>query len=120
MELSLKRRSRFATPTMALLFLAMLYSGAHGQVPVVGVSGAAGNKLREAMSQQDPEQKLRLLREAEPLFSDPVSKYSVLYPSLIDAYIKVDDLSDAAKAVDQMARGGTQGFTVSEARLSLA
>ena len=96
----------------------MLSGMAHSQS--VGVSGVAGTKLREAADQQDPAEKVRLLREAEPLFSDPVSRYSVLYPSLIDAYIKVDDLSDAAKAVDQMARGGTQGFTVSEARLSLA
>lgn len=96
----------------------MLSGMAHSQS--VGVSGAAGTKLREAADQQDPAEKVRLLREAEPLFSDPVSRYSVLYPSLIEAYIKIDDLSDAVKAVDQMARGGTQGFTVSEARLSLA
>jgi len=98
----------------------MLSGEALGQAPVVGVSGAAGNKLREAMSQQDPAQKLRLLREAEPLFSDPVSKYSVLYPSLIDAYLGVDDLSDAAKAVDEMAKAGVQGVTESDSRLRLA
>jgi peroxiredoxin len=98
----------------------MLSGEALGQAPVVGVSGAAGNKLREAMSQQDPAQKLRLLREAEPLFSDPVSKYSVLYPNLIDAYLRMDDLSDAAKAVDEMAKAGVQGVTESDPRLRLA
>ena len=90
-------------PVIALLLIAMLPRVLHGQAPVVGV---AGNKLREAMNQQDPAEKLRLLREAEPLFSDPVSKYSVLYPNLIDAYLGVDDLSDAAKAVDEMAKAG--------------
>ena len=72
------------------------------------------------MNQQDPAQKLRLLREAEPLFSDPVSKYSVLYPNLIDAYLGVNDLSDAAKAVDEMANAGVQGVTESDSRLRLA
>jgi peroxiredoxin len=107
-------------PAIAVLFAAMLYGDALGQAPGVGVSGAAGNKLREAMSLQDPSQKLRLLREAEPLFSDPVSKYSVLYPDLIDAYIGVNDLSAAAKAVDEMAKAGVQGVTEPDSRLHLA
>jgi len=117
MEFSLKYGCSFATPAIALLFMAILPGVSHGQAPVVG---AAGNKLREAMSQQDPAQKLRLLREAEPLFSDPVSKYSVLYPNLIDAYLGVNDLSDAAKAVDEMAKAGVQGTTESDSRLRLA
>jgi len=120
MKFSLKCGSRFAMSAFALLFIAMLSGETHGQAPVVGVSGAAGSKLREAMSQQDPAQKLRLLREAEPLFSDPVSKYSVLYPNLIDAYLGMDDTSDAAKAVDDMAKAGVQGVTESDSRLHLA
>ena len=117
MEFSLKYGCSSAMPAVALLFIAMLPGVSHGQAPVVGV---AGNKLREAMNQQDPAQKLRLLREAEPLFSDPVSKYSVLYPNLIDAYLGVNDLSDAAKAVDEMAKAGVQGVTESDSRLRLA
>ncbi len=117
MEFSLKYGCSFRMPAIALLFMAMLPGVSHGQAPVVG---AAGNKLREAMSQQDPVQKLRLLREAEPLFSDPVSKYSVLYPNLIDAYLGVDDLSDAAKAVDEMAKAGVQGVPESDSRLRVA
>ena len=84
------------------------------------MAGVAGNKLREAMSQQDPAQKLRLLREAEPLFSDPVSKYSVLYPNLMDAYLGVNDLSDAAKAVDEMGKAGVPVVTESDSRMRLA
>ena len=120
MEFNVKHRSWFAVSAVALLFAAMLSGDGYGQAPAVGVSGAAGSKLREAMSQQDPAQKLRLLREAEPLFSDAVSKYSVLYPNLIDAYIGVDDLGDAAKAVDDMAKAGVQGVTESDSRLHLA
>lgn len=103
--------------SVVLLGMAMSVA-AHSQS--VGVSGAAGNKLREAVNQQDPAEKLRLLREAEPLFSDPVSKYSALYPTLIEAYIQVNDLSDAANAVEQMAKGGAPKVTLSDVRLSLA
>ncbi|RSL15783.1 peroxiredoxin [Edaphobacter aggregans] len=117
MEFSLKYRCSLPIPALALLFMAMSPRVSHGQAPVVGV---AGNKLREAMSQQDPAQKLRLFREAEPLFSDPVSKYSVLYPNLIDAYLGVDDLSDAAKAVDEMAKASVPAVTESDSRLRLA
>jgi Peroxiredoxin len=117
MKLSLKYGCSFAMPAIGLLSIAMLPGVSHGQAPVVGV---AGNRLREAMNQQDPAQKLRLLRKAEPLFSDPVSKYSVLYPNLIDAYLGVNDLSDAAKAVDEMAKAGVQGVTESDSRLRLA
>jgi peroxiredoxin/predicted negative regulator of RcsB-dependent stress response len=117
MEFSLKYGCSSAMRSLALLLIAMLPGASHGQAPVGGV---AGNKLREAMSQQDPVQKLRLLREAEPLFSDPVSKYSVLYPNLIDAYVGVNELSDAAKAVDEMAKAGVQGTTESDSRLRLA
>jgi peroxiredoxin len=117
MECSVKFGCSFAMPAVALLFIAMLPGMADGQAPV---SGVAGNKLREAMSQQDPAQKLRLLHEAEPLFSDPVSKYSVLYPNLIDAYLGVNDLDDAAKAVDEMAKAGVQRTTESDSRLRLA
>jgi thiol-disulfide isomerase/thioredoxin/predicted negative regulator of RcsB-dependent stress response len=117
MKFTLKYGFCFAMPAIALLSMAMLPGVSHGQAPVAGV---AGNKLREAMSQQDPAQKLRLLREAEPLFSDPISKYSVLYPNLIDAYLGVDDLNDAAKAVDEMAKAGVQTGTESDSRLRLA
>lgn len=103
--------------SVVLLGMAMSVA-AHSQS--VGVSGAAGNKLREAVNQQDPAEKVRLLRDAEPLFNDPVSKYSILYPTLIEAYIQVDDLGDATSAVEQMARGGASKMMVSDARLSLA
>jgi peroxiredoxin len=117
MEFSVKYGCSFPMPAIALLLIAMLPGVSHGQAPVVG---AAGNKLREAMNQQDPAEKLRLLRDAEPLFSDPVSKYSVLYPNLIDAYVAVDDLTDAAKVIDEMAKAGVQGVTESDSRLRLA
>ena len=117
MEFSVKYGCSFPIPAIALLLMAMLPGVSHSQAPVVG---AAGNKLREAMNQQDPAEKLRLLRDAEPLFNDPVSKYSVLYPNLIDAYIAVNDLTDAAKAVDEMAKAGVQGVTESDSRLRLA
>lgn len=110
----------FASSAIALILAAPLLNRAHGQASAVGISAAAGNKLREAVSQQDPAQKLRLLREAEPLFSDSVSKYSILYPSLIDAYLGVNDQADAAKAVDQMATAGVQDVTEAETRLHLA
>ncbi len=117
MECSVKFGYSFAMPAAALLLVAMFSGVMHGQAPVAGV---AGNKLREAMSQQDPAEKLRLLREAEPLFSDPVSKYSVLYPNLIDAYLGVNDLDDAAKMIDEMAKAGIHGTTESDSRLRLA
>jgi peroxiredoxin/ABC-type cobalamin transport system ATPase subunit len=120
MQSNLKRGSSFTVSTIALLFIAMLSAVSHGQTPAVGVSGDAGTKLREAMNQQDPAKRASLLREAEPLFSDPVSKYSVLYPNLVDAYVRADDLSDAAGAIDQMAKGGVEGLTESEARVRLA
>jgi len=103
-----------------LLFAATLLSDAHGQTPVIGISGAAGNKFRDAMNQQDPAQKLHMLQEVEPLFSDPVSKYSVLYPNLIDAYLGVNDQANAAKAVDVMAKAGVRDTTEAESRLHLA
>ena len=120
MEFNVKHAFKFAVSPVFLLSLVAFTGAVHGQGPAIGVSGAAGNKLRDAMNQSDPAEKLRLLREAEPLFSDPVSKYSVLYPNLIDAYIRVNDLSDAANAIDQMVKGGVQGTTESDARLSLA
>jgi peroxiredoxin len=120
MEFGLKSRFRFAISPALLLSMAAFTGAVHGQGPAVGVSGAAGSRLREAMSQAAPAEKLRLLREAEPLFTDPVSKYSVLYPNLIDAYIQTNDLNDAASAIDQMVNGGVKGITESDARLSLA
>src|SRR5215469_7512697 len=120
MEFSLKHRFKFAVWPVLLLSLAAFTGAVHGQAPAVGVSGAAGSKLREAMGQANPAEKLRLLREAEPLFTDPVSKYSVLYPNLIDAYIQTNDLNDAASAIDQMVEGGVKGVTESDARLGLA
>ena len=110
----------FARSAITLLAVAMLSNFAHSQAPAVGMSGAASNKLREAMNQQDPQQRLRLLQEAAALFSDPVPKYSVLYPNLVDAYLGVNDLSDASKAVDEMAKAGVQNVTESESRLNLA
>ena len=118
MEFNLNCRSAFAA--LALVVISMLSGPAHCQAPMVGVSGSAGNKLREAMNQQNPEQRLRLLREAEPLFTDPVAKYSVLYPNLIDAYLELNELNDAAKAVDEMGKSGVQGSTEAESRLHLA
>ena len=120
MQYRLKFGRSFASLAIPLLFMATMSAPADSQAPAVGISGAAGNKLREAMSQQDPVQKLRLLREAEPLFSDPVSKYSVLYPNLIDAYLGVDDVSDAAKAVDEMAKAGVQDLMEANSRFHLA
>jgi peroxiredoxin/ABC-type cobalamin transport system ATPase subunit len=120
MQSNSKRGSSFTVSTIALIFIATLSAVSYGQTPAVGVSGAAGSKLREALNQQDPAKRAGLLREAEPLFSDPVSKYSVLYPNLVDAYVKADDLSDAATAIDQMAKGGVEGLTESEARVRLA
>jgi peroxiredoxin/predicted negative regulator of RcsB-dependent stress response len=110
----------FPGSAFALLFTATLLVHAHSQAPAVGISGAAGNKLRDAMSQQNPAQKLHMLQEAEPLFSDPVSKYSVLYPNLIDAYLGVNDQADAAKVVEEMAKAGVQDTTEAESRLHLA
>ncbi len=72
------------------------------------------------MNEQNPQQRLRLLREAEPLFTDPVAKYSVLYPNLIDAYLELNELNAAAKAVDEMGKSGAQGVTEAESRLHLA
>ena len=120
MQFRLKRGFRFAVLPVFLLCIAAVTGALHGQAPAVGVSGAAGNKLREAMNQADSVERLRLLREAEPLFSDPVSKYSVLYPNLIDAYIQTNDLNDAASAIDRMVNGGVKGIAESDARLSLA
>jgi thiol-disulfide isomerase/thioredoxin/predicted negative regulator of RcsB-dependent stress response len=120
MEFYLKHRFKFAAPPVFLLSMVALTGAMHGQAPSVGVSGAAGSKLREAMSQANPAAKLRLLREAEPLFTDPVSKYSALYPNLIDAYIQTDDLNDAANAIDQMVKEGGHGITETDARLNLA
>jgi peroxiredoxin len=120
MEFRLKRGFRFPVLPVFLLSIAAFTGAVYGQAPAVGVSGAPGNKLREAMDQTDPAEKLRRLREAEPLFSDPVSKYSVLYPNLIDAYIQTNDLNNAASAIDRMVNGGVKGITESDARLSLA
>ena len=116
----MKHSFKFAVSPLLLLSIAAFTGAVHGQGPAVGVSGAAGNKLREAMTQTDPAEKLRLLREAEPLFSDPISKYSVLYPNLIDAYIQTNDLNDAASAIDRMVNGGVRGLAESDARLGLA
>ena len=115
MQFRLKFGLSFAMP---LLFMAAFWIPAHSQA--VSVSGVAGSKLREAMSQQDPAQRLRTLQEAGPLFTDPISKYSVLYPALIDAYLAVNDLNDAAKAVDEMARAGVQDLTEANSRFHLA
>jgi len=120
MQFRFCRGGSFARLAIALLVAAMPSNSAHSQAPAVGMSGAASNKLREAMNQQDPAQRLRLLQDADALFSDPVSKYSVLYPNLVDAYLAVNDLSDASKAVDEMAKGGVQNVTESESRLNLA
>ena len=110
----------FARPAIALLIVVTLLGSAHGQAPAVGMSGAASDKLREAMNQQDPAQRLRLLKEANALFSDPVSKYSVLYPNLVDAYLGVNDLNNASNAVNEMAKAGVQNVTESESRLHVA
>jgi peroxiredoxin len=120
MEFILKPASILSKLSVVPLLIAMLSGIAHTQAVTIGVSGAAGDKFREAMNQQDPKEKLRLLREAEPLFSDPVSKYSVLYPSLVDAYIGVDDLPRSADALEQMAKAGVPEITESDARLHLA
>jgi peroxiredoxin len=120
MQYKLNFGPSFASLATPLLFMAALAVPAHSQAPAVGISGAAGNKLREAISQQDPAQRLRLLQEAGPLFADPISKYSVLYPALIDAYLVVNDLNDAAKAVDEMAKASVQDLTEANSRFHLA
>lgn len=118
MELRLNRRARFAISAVPLLVIAVLSCPA--QTATVGMSGPASNKLREAMSQTDPEKKLQLLVEAKPLFTDAESKYSTLYPILIDAYLAANDLNDAVRAVDEMGKASIQGSAEADSRLHVA
>jgi tetratricopeptide (TPR) repeat protein len=118
MNLRLDRHSRFAISAVNLLVIAVLSCAA--QTAVVGMSSLASSKLREAMNERDPERKLQLLLEAKPLFTDPESKYSTLYPNLLGAYLGVSDLNDAAKVVDEMSKAGVSELTEADSRLRLA
>jgi peroxiredoxin len=118
MNLRLDRHSRFVISAVNLLVIAVLSCAA--QTAVVGMSSLASSKLREAMNQRDPERKLQLMLDAKPLFTDPESKYSTLYPNLLDAYLGVSDLNDAAKVVDEMNKAGVSELTEADSRLRLA
>jgi pentatricopeptide repeat protein len=113
--------------TAALLLLALLsFWAARGQAESAGqtaqvmVPRSANDKLQEANRQENPAEKLRILREAEALFKDPALKYSVLYPALVDAYVAVGDIDRAAEVIDRMLSAGAPPLAVANARVSLA